>query len=129
MSPRFGHMVQIDTPKDPEHVLKINFWSYEKGSKLKEFMIDYVEDAFMMEGRKDIDFLGKTSDNGAAIDFQELMLGFVWGKVIGKRRTFCSSSWNGEDNSRQPLAQETTVGNILSFTAACITRNYRTRAT
>ncbi|KAG0016990.1 hypothetical protein BGZ80_008710 [Entomortierella chlamydospora] len=88
MSPRFGHMVQIDTPKDPEHVLKINFWSYEKGSKLKEFMIDYVEDgvprtseAFMMEGRKDIDFLGKTSDNGAAIDFQELMLGFVWGHI------------------------------------------------
>ncbi|KAI8358585.1 cytochrome P450 [Mortierella sp. GBAus27b] len=38
--PFLGRMIQVDSPESVEHVLKTNFWSYEKGPMLKGMMGD-----------------------------------------------------------------------------------------
>ncbi|KAF9427327.1 hypothetical protein BGZ76_002387 [Entomortierella beljakovae] len=49
--PGLGRMIEIDTPENIEHVLKTNFWSYEKGPMLYEMMGDLVgKPFFIMDG-------------------------------------------------------------------------------
>ncbi|KAG0195570.1 hypothetical protein BGX31_006059, partial [Mortierella sp. GBA43] len=40
--PFFGRMIQVDSPESVEHVLKTNFWSYEKGPILRGIMGDLL---------------------------------------------------------------------------------------
>ncbi|KAF9362355.1 hypothetical protein BGX34_006345 [Mortierella sp. NVP85] len=42
--PFLGRMIQIDTPENLEHVLKTNFWSYEKGPLFAWMLGDLVGD-------------------------------------------------------------------------------------
>ncbi|KAF9351089.1 Protein kinase alk2 [Mortierella sp. NVP85] len=42
--PLIGRMIQIDTPENLEHVLKANFWSYEKGPMFTWMLGDLVGD-------------------------------------------------------------------------------------
>jgi len=49
--PLIGRMIQGDTPENVEHVLKGNFWSYEKGPKLKAALGDLFGDGiFVSDG-------------------------------------------------------------------------------
>jgi len=42
--PLIGRMIQIDTPENLEHVLKANFWSYEKGPLFTWMLGDLLGD-------------------------------------------------------------------------------------
>ncbi|KAF9389620.1 hypothetical protein CPB97_011030 [Podila verticillata] len=49
--PGIGRMIQGDSPELVEHVLKTNFWSYEKGPILKDTMHDlFGEGIFQVDG-------------------------------------------------------------------------------
>ncbi|KAG0299830.1 hypothetical protein BGZ98_009720 [Dissophora globulifera] len=51
--PGFGRMIQIDTPENVEHVLKVNFWNYEKGPTFKGIMRDLAGNGvFLSDGAK-----------------------------------------------------------------------------
>ncbi|KAG0320034.1 hypothetical protein BGZ99_004717 [Dissophora globulifera] len=51
--PGFGRMIQIDTPENVEHVLKVNFWNYEKGPTFKGIMQDLAGNGiFLSDGAK-----------------------------------------------------------------------------
>ncbi|KAG0025629.1 hypothetical protein BGZ81_007007 [Podila clonocystis] len=40
--PYIGRMTEVDSPELLEHILKTNFWSYEKGDKLRSVLWDVV---------------------------------------------------------------------------------------
>ncbi|KAG0340365.1 hypothetical protein BG004_006460 [Podila humilis] len=51
-APFVGRMIQVRDPADVEHVLKTNFWAYEKGSRFKKGLMPLVgEGIFSADGQ------------------------------------------------------------------------------
>ncbi|KAF9574939.1 hypothetical protein EC968_004940 [Mortierella alpina] len=99
--PGVGRFINIADPAMVDHILRVNFWAYEKypDSKwlpsrslakhwkwqrklasqifsVKAFR-HYTSDVFCREGQLVIDYLNSAADNGRAVDMQQLFYSFT----------------------------------------------------
>ncbi|KAG0368788.1 hypothetical protein BGZ54_001157 [Gamsiella multidivaricata] len=86
--PGVGRIININDPEMLDHILRVNFWAYEKGPRFKQsleplvgeashiFSVkafrQYTSDVFCREGQLAIDYLNKAADSGEALDLQQL---------------------------------------------------------
>ncbi|KAF9321598.1 hypothetical protein BG003_000914 [Podila horticola] len=103
--PKIGRVIRFNDPDILEHVLKTNFWAYEKGAMLGDTVSDllgqgifaqwkwqrklashiftvkgfrtYTSEVFVQEGQKVVHYLGKIADQGLVIDLQEVFYKFT----------------------------------------------------
>ncbi|KAF9344773.1 hypothetical protein BGX26_003931 [Mortierella sp. AD094] len=61
--PGVGRIIQIDTPENVEHVLKTNFWNYEKGAVFKGMMADVTGNGIFVSDGAEWRFQRKISSN------------------------------------------------------------------
>ncbi|KAF9955536.1 hypothetical protein BGZ70_010193 [Mortierella alpina] len=93
--PHIGRVIQSDSPEILEHVLKTNFWKYEKGillvdgaewkfqrklviSMFSSTAVREYTDTFLAEGKKVLGHLGKAADEGSIIDLEILMRSYTF---------------------------------------------------
>ncbi|KAG0341854.1 hypothetical protein BG004_005877 [Podila humilis] len=83
--PKLGRVVQFSDPEVLEHVLKGNFWAYEKGPLLQETFNDLLGvgifavdgHVFVRESNIVIDYLYKMADQNKPVDLQEIFYKFT----------------------------------------------------